>query len=281
VVYIAAEAGASIARRFVAWRDRNLGDAREGRTPLAIVTRGANLLDAMDAEALIAALRDIEKDFGMPPALVVFDTLSRSIPGGDENRAEDMTKVIEMADRIRGEFGAATLAVHHSGKDSQRGARGHSSLFAAADAVISVTDKVATIEKSRDGVSGERFPFELDVIDLGVDQDGDPVTTCVVRHTIDTPARRPLPKLSPGASTALRALREVVEERGELMPATSTIPKGAHVVTIECWRARFKLRYGQDEGGRSKVSMAFTRARQHLAGVNAIGVSDPYVWVLR
>src|SRR5262245_12630489 len=42
-VYVAAEAGASIVRRFVAWRDSNLSESREGRIPMAVVTRGANL----------------------------------------------------------------------------------------------------------------------------------------------------------------------------------------------------------------------------------------------
>lgn len=89
VVYVAAEAGASILRRFCAWRDKHLSEAREGRIPLAVITRGSNLLDAAAVEALLAELRAIAVEIGLPLGLVVFDTLSRSMPGGDENRSED------------------------------------------------------------------------------------------------------------------------------------------------------------------------------------------------
>src|SRR5688500_34403 len=82
VVYIAAEAGASILRRVSAWRDVHISESREERIPLVILTKGANLLDDIDAAALIAELKDIVTDARMPLSVVVFDTLSRSIPGG-------------------------------------------------------------------------------------------------------------------------------------------------------------------------------------------------------
>jgi len=42
-------------------------------------------------------------------------------------------------DRLRDEFGANVCLIHHVGKDAGRGARGHSSLFAAVDTAIEVT----------------------------------------------------------------------------------------------------------------------------------------------
>jgi len=283
VVYVAAEAGTSILRRFFAWREHRVGETREDRIPLAIITRGANLLNMIDVEALLSELRAIAKETGLPLALVIFDTLSRSIPGGDENKSEDMTRVIEAADAIRDELGAATAIVHHSGKDSAKGARGHSSLFAAADTVISVIDKAATVEKSRDGMQGERFPFALEVVELGQDDDGDPVTTCIVEHLEDTPARRPAPKLTGVAKIALQALQEAISDHGEAKPGTSTIPAGVRAVTLDQWRERFRLRYGSDtesgdRRGSSAVRTAFHRAREQLAKAEAVGVSDPFVW---
>lgn len=285
VVYVAAEAGASILRRFFAWREHRMGEAREGRTPMAIITRGCNLLNAVEVEALLLELRAIATEVGMPVALVIFDTLSRSIPGGDENRSEDMTRVIAAADAIRDELAATCLIVHHSGKDGSRGARGHSSLFGASDTVISVIERVATVEKSRDGTQGDQFPFALDVVDLGTDSDGDAVTTCIVRHLDDAPAprRRPSQTLSGVARVALHALTEAITEHGKTMPGTSTIPAGVRAVTLDRWRAQFKLRYGTDPAGDERdqgaVKMAFRRAREQLA--KSVGVSDPYVWLTR
>ena len=82
-----------------------------------------------------------------------------------------MTALVGVADQIRDELGAATAFVHHTGKDKTKGARGHSSLFAAADLDIEVSDGCATVENVRDGIPGERFPFRLEVIELGTDED--------------------------------------------------------------------------------------------------------------
>lgn len=283
MVYVAAEAGAGVNPRLFAWADRHLSEAREGRIPLAIVTRGANLLNAVEVEGLKLELRAIEAEAGMPIGAVVFDTFSRSTPGGDENSAEHMTCAIGVSDQIRDEFGASVIFVHHSGKDITKGARGHSSLFAAADTVISVIERVATVEKSRDGTTGDQFPFDLQVVELGQDSDGDPITTCVVHH-IDAGRRnrKPVRELSGVARVAFQALQEAVSEHGETMPGTSTIPAGVRATTIARWRAQFRLRYGTDEERTGEaIKKAFMRAREQLAKAESVGVSDPYVWVTR
>jgi hypothetical protein len=275
----------SILRRFYAWREHRLGEEREGRIPLAVITKSINLLNSIEVKALLHELRAIAAEVGFPVALVIFDTLSRSIPGGDENRSEDMTRVIAAADAIRDELAATTLIVHHSGKDSTRGARGHSSLFAAADTVIAVVERVATIERVRDGTAGELFAFDLEVVDLGTDADGDRVTTCVVRP-IDSPPTRPRAlQLSGVAKVALQALQEAASNHGKAMPESSTIPRGVRAVEIARWRAQFKLRYGSDNDGDERdhdtVKKAFRRAREQLAQAGAVAVSDPFAWVTR
>lgn len=281
VVYIAAEAGDSILRRFIAWRDENLGEAREGRIPLAIVTRGANLLNPPEVDELIAVLREIATDAGTPLRVVVFDTLSRSIPGGDENSPQDMTRIVQCADRIRDELKASTVFVHHSGKDSAKGARGHSALFAAADTVISVADGMAIVEKSRDGESGKSYGFKLRVVDLGADYDGDPRTTCIIEATDAAPASKRTRPLTGAAQVALRALREAMQNHGQNLPATSTIPVGARGVEIDRWRAQFRVRYGSDGDSKgSAVRMAFLRGKDTLLKVGAVAISDPFVWLV-
>ena len=58
VVYVAAEAGASILRRFVAWRQERLGES-SGNVPLAIITRGPNLLIPAQMEMLCLQLKEL------------------------------------------------------------------------------------------------------------------------------------------------------------------------------------------------------------------------------
>lgn len=257
------------------------------KTPLSIVTRGADLLNRSDVEALMLELKEIAKEAAMPIGLVVFDTYSRSTPGGKED-AEDTSAAIGVADRLRDELGAATAFVHHSGKNTAKGARGHSSLFAAADTVICVEGTVgevvsgcvATVEKVRDGTTGEQIPFRLDVVNLGQDDDGESVTTCVVVPTATGTQRPKTLKLSGVAKVALQALQEAISEHGRVMPETSTIPGGERAAKIEDWRARFVLRYGSDgEREGATVRQAFRRAKDSLFKVRAVGISDPYCWV--
>lgn len=276
VVYVAAEAGASILKRFVGWRDNRMTES-DGRVPLAIVTRGPNLLSQVEVEKLCDLLDALQKEAKLTLGLVVFDTLSRSIPGGDENSAEDMTLAVNAADYIRHRFKAATAYVHHSGKDVAKGARGHSAVFAAADLVLSIADHAATVEKVRDGVSGERFPFALEPVEIGQDADGDPVMTCLLNAS-DSVAPSSVKRRQPSgrAAIALQALREAVEASGEVMAGSSTIPAGVKAVTLNTWRTRFDLRYGADET--TPARQAFYRSRESLLGSGHIGISDPWAW---
>lgn len=276
VVYVASEAGASILRRFVAWRQQTLGEAWEGRTPFVIITRGPNLLHEGDVGELIAELRNICEEFGLPLGVVVFDTLSRSAPGADENSSQDMTRIIFAADRIRDELSAATLFVHHSGKDVSKGGRGHSSLLAACDTVICVSDRVATLEKSRDGVSGETFPFDLDVVNLGTDQDGDPITTCVVKPTTASSSKICKEPTGRNQQVVWRTVQDILSESGQIMPETSAIPKGVRAATFEavCSRAVPKFPGVPAWRARDRISQALVS----LQAARLVGVHGDYIW---
>lgn len=275
VVYVASEAGSSILKRFIGWRDQRVSGI--ARLPLAVLTRGPNLLEDLEVVRLAEQLAGLQDEAKLPLALTVFDTLSRSIPGGDENSAQDMTMAVRASDVLRDRFGSATGYVHHSGKDPDKGARGHSALFAASDLVLRVMDGCATVDKVRDGVAGERFWFSLEPIELGSDADGDAVMTCLLNHTeagTEGPRRTAPPK---GRSAlGLQALKEAIEAHGEVMAGSSTIPKGVKAVTLSQWRERFELRYGTD--GTTPARQAFYRAREALLASRFIGISDPYVW---
>jgi RecA-family ATPase len=142
VFYIAAEGNKGIGKRITGLRQRQ---ALQGaRVPLYPVVQPISLLDAAAITDLIAEIRDTveEYDDGAPPALVVFDTLSWSMPGGDENSTKDINTVYAAAGRIRDAFGCCVLIIHHKGKDSSKGARGSSAIFNSADTVLRVTSSV-------------------------------------------------------------------------------------------------------------------------------------------
>ena len=189
VLYLAAEGGNGIANRIVGLRS-NLA---EGVTvKLALRRAGLDLLNPdADVQRLISLVREIEIAHG-PVVLIVIDTLSRVLAGGDENGPADMTAFVKNVDTVRLATGAHVMIVHHTGKDAARGARGHSSLRAATDTEIEISvddagNRSASVTKQRDHAGGENFYFGLDKVHLGFDQDGDEVSTCILAEA-DQPA---------------------------------------------------------------------------------------------
>ena len=277
VVYIASEAGSSILRRFIAWREHRLSEGAD-RVPLAILTRGPNLLASVEVEKLTEQLTALQQESALTLGLVVFDTLSRSMHGGDENKAEDMTMAVNAADVIRDRFSAATVYVHHSGKDPAKGARGHSALFAAADLVIGIDNHVATVEKVRDGVTGEQFPFSLEPIELGLDVDGDPVMTCLL-NAADAPARRPERAEPKGKNqlVVIGPLRALIAEAGQSLPGTSAIPQGVRAVSIQELIRRATPKFAGQPEWRAKQRI--TEAVMGLQASGFVGVHNDWIWL--
>ena len=195
VLYLAAEGGNGIANRIVALR----GEYGVCDVPLALRRAGLDLLkNAADTANVVALAREVSKrgDIG----LIVIDTLSRVIAGGDENAATDMTAFIRNVDMIRQQTGAHIMVVHHTGKDAAKGARGHSSLRAATDTEIEISldeagNRFANTTKQRDHTGGESWCFKLKPIQLGQDADGDLVSTCVVESIL--PQEQPKDALPP------------------------------------------------------------------------------------
>jgi hypothetical protein len=174
VVYAALEGEAGFKLRAQAW------EAHQGRTlpgGLNMVLQPFKLTDPRDISDLAAVV---------PAGAVVFiDTLNRAAPTADENSSKDMGEILEGAKRLQRLIGGLVVLVHHTGKNTAAGLRGHSSLFAALDCAVEVSRdddrREWSVAKSKDGVDGDAHPFRLQVEALGIDEHGDPVTSCTVR----------------------------------------------------------------------------------------------------
>jgi hypothetical protein len=144
-----------------------------------------------DPTWLISAIQREQDKLGLPVVLVAVDTVNRALAGGDENSNEGMGALVKGAEAIKSAFpGVGVLLVHHTGKDSDRGGRGHSSFVGSIGAELTVTvddkTKIRTVRvtKQRDGSSDGTFAFGLQVVDLGEDEDGDAITSCVVMPAV-------------------------------------------------------------------------------------------------
>lgn len=187
VLYIAAEGRGGWANRVEAFcRHHNLDPVERTMIPFGFVLEPVNLgrNGAIDAAAIIKATDKWSQKVGTAIDLLVIDTMARATPGANENDAGDMGAFVGNMDIIRRNTGASPLVVHHSGKNSALGARGHSSLRAAVDVEIEVertsTGRRLKLRKNRDGTDSDNISFELKVIEIGTGPEGKPITSCVV-----------------------------------------------------------------------------------------------------
>ncbi|MFO0687498.1 MAG: AAA family ATPase [Myxococcota bacterium] len=229
VVYIAAEGAAGLRNRITAARKRlALGSAET--VEFYLVPDVVRLVEGSDdVDRLVSTVRGAFPNGRAD--LFILDTLSRSIAGRDENSSQDMTEAIAQADRLRVEFGAAVLILHHSGKDESRGARGHSSLRAALDTELEVRKLdgtyTLTLTKSREHETGRVWHHRLEPVELGTDADGDPITSCIVRPVTDADdlefvAKPRLNAHEERTLTALRALLDVAMGTGLTAPDSAS-----------------------------------------------------------
>lgn len=230
VLYLAAEGGRGIANRIAALREHT------GAQDVALALRRGGL-DLLKSEADLQAVYDFAAEvhgrYPDRPLVIVIDTLSRVMAGGDENGPADMTQFIKNVDMIREKTGAHICIVHHSGKDAARGARGHSSLRAATDTEIEIEEpaedsnaRMARDTKQRDYTSHKEFAFALQVVELGEDQDGDDVTSCVVIEADAGEVKRAKKKPSKNQRLILECFDMLLAEgRGRPNPGGDLMPE--------------------------------------------------------
>ena len=163
------------------------------------------------AEEPFNLLKDAKKMARSVPkgSIIVIDTLNRAAPAAEENTSKDMGLIIAAAKLMESLTKGLVILVAHEGKDSSRGIRGHSSLFAALDANLTCRKEadgtyVWSIEKAKDGRDGDSYGYELQVFDVGIDKDGDKVTSCAIEPRPDK-IRRKLTKVEAEAYKAWMA----------------------------------------------------------------------------
>lgn len=277
IVYCALEGGDGFRRRIEAFR-REHSDAKDA--PFHLMATPLDLI--RDHKALIEAIR-AQLPPGVTLAAVAIDTLNRSLVGS-ENKPEDMAAYVQAADTIRDAFDCVVPIIHHCGHDADR-PRGHSSLLGAADVQISVKsddagDIVATVDFAKDSQSGLQILSRLQAVDVGKDEDGDEMTSCVVVPVGEMAIRKGSQetlRLTNAAKNALRALHMAIDELGEDRASTH-IPAGVRAVTVKQWRDHaFRAGISTSEKPHAQ-SVAFNRGSEALLAANKIGIWEPYVW---
>jgi len=288
VLYIAGEGFGGLGARIMSTKiNHNTKDGAE----IFVIRHQLNLRSsADDFNILMESIDDLIQRTGIDLRLIQIDTLARSFGGGNENDSSDMGAWIHNCGRMQRKLDCALMAMHHSGKDILRGARGHSSLLGAVDTQIELQklqmdepkDGVAgrgviTLSKSKDGQDNLKFGFEMIHIDIGGSLNLGKSISLAVREdqsmidkvhkkTITPPSRVGVGKVQ---SLAMAALHKALKDHGEMRIVDG---KRNKCVNFEHWEEACLAK--------SLNKRQFKDSKTSLQERKKIEIFEPWVWIL-
>lgn len=300
-VYVGAEDPEGCRLRLKAWRQKFRRTSAP--MPFSFLGKAVNLLDESDVDDFRAALIDRRaelEDEGRRMGLVVLDTLSRCIPGADENSSIEMSRAFATLDELSQELDCFILVLAHFGKSgADKGIRGWSGMDSNSVATITVerdevdTDlRTITFAKVKNGRDGHQVCFRLENVDTGlVDDDGDPMTSCVCafenpRDAGAKPRRRK--SLSDHEEIVFTAIKYLTDNGPHQQPprdAEGTKPWHRAVrrsdVAERAYRSGLAVDKADAKSGTSTTERSrLQRAIEGLVASKSIRVDGDLMWVL-
>jgi len=188
VTYLCLESRDAIGLRIQAWEMAN--------TPCPTNFKQIHEDFDFSEEENIHELANAIKHSQMDNGLIAIDTFNASIAGLDENSSKDMGKVLQNLRLLANLTNSAVKIVHHSGKDSTQGMRGHSSLHGALDTIIEVRSASYPswhLVKNKDGESNISFKFKISQVELGLDVNRDSITSCHIEESVNPAVKNRVP----------------------------------------------------------------------------------------
>lgn len=195
-----------------------------GRVPVAW-RRMSNLGTPEGIEAarrIIAAAREGFERRGMELGLIGVDSLASTLGLENENDAAEVTAALKRLEDLAVEFNVSVIGVHHAGLNGQ--VRGSSAFRASCDVMFRVqredprvggasSYREIAVILNRYGEEDWASNFRLERVVLGIDEDGDEITSCVVAPAGESPAA-----MSRDAIYAALFAPEVIGWEGDTLP---------------------------------------------------------------
>ena len=240
-------------------------------------SRSIITFDAMGLNQVVAEIRELEAHTGQHVALIVIDTLARHLEG-DENSTKDMSAFIRRLNGLCNEFpGSTSMVVHHSGKNAEKSddPRGAGALKAACEFVVQCDSGLLTYRKVKDGELPEPDLFKLVQVEVGTDEDGEPITSCIVEYGVQAAHHRNATnakKFSAAEQEAIKAL--ITASSGPLKEEDGGGMWGAR---IGDWRDSFKAlkRLKDPDISDNTLKVAVARVVKSLLAKGAIREDGP------
>ena len=310
VIYQAGESAAGVRRRrFPAYRRKY--DCGAEPLPVVLLERPVDFYNSDEqVDAFIDECLHWKRTFREPLELIVIDTFNKATPGANENDGKDMGVVLERCDRVRRATGAHVMLVHHLNAGGTK-ARGHTSLFANVDNVVTVRRcpdakdadgrqvREWVLSKQKDGEDGVTGKFVLPSIVIGKDADGDDITSCTVAPPVAGAGATLEPDdpngiiISQTHAVLLRAIYDAVKSEGMLASADLGLSRGAMAIDRKMLWQRVREVYSDDpedikadetpemaaERRANNLRQQVRRSSEYLYQRGVIGKNDPWIWL--
>ena len=244
VIYQAGESATGVRRkRLPAYRKHH--DCAREDVPFVLLQNPVDFYNSDEqVEEFIAECQHWKKRLSVPLELIVIDTFNKATPGANENDGKDMGMVLARCERVRKATGAHVMLVHHLNAGGTK-ARGHTSLFGNVENVVTVRKVIDSkdkegrqlrewiVSKQKDGEDGVSGKFVLPSVEIGRDEDGDAVTSCIVAapERYETQPDDPSGVALGGFNAfLLRAIYDGVKEKGVLAPLHCGLSRGHQAI---------------------------------------------------
>lgn len=192
VIYFALEGQGAIRKRVKAWikdQEKQGRKFTEDQLQIYVVEQALNLADDTSkqdtVDKLVLAQAFFQRKGWGQIGMVVFDTLTKAMPGKDQNSVEDTSSVFATVDMMR-EVGlsCAVFFIHHNSKNN--GApRGSGNIMAEPDTVLMVNKGEQIVEDgdykdtyklhvhmARAIDDGQEYTFAATSVDIGTNSQG-------------------------------------------------------------------------------------------------------------
>jgi len=290
VLYIAGEGHGGIGARIAAIKQHhNTPDSAQ----VYVVRSQINLRSSVDDFTnLILAIDELVQELGVDLRMIVIDTLARAFGGGNENSSDDMGAFIQATGKIQNRYKCSLMLLHHAGKDTTKGLRGHSSLLGAVDTQMEImrfpetTKGLILMSKQKDGEDGQRYGFEaitvdIDRSDLGLENGSSLVIEASeVGDMKDSDTENKPEKSKPvGAKQKIaeKSLIVAIKTFGSIMDT----PEGRkNTISLDQWKAEFTAMIGSDVSAKD-LATYWGRAKDHVIKSGFGTIRNNSVWANR
>jgi hypothetical protein len=290
VLYIAGEGHGGIGARIAAIKQHhNTPDEAQ----VYVVRSQINLRSSVDDFTnLILAIDELVQELGVDLRMIVIDTLARAFGGGNENSSDDMGAFIQATGKIQNRYKCSLMLLHHAGKDTTKGLRGHSSLLGAVDTQMEImrfpetTKGLILMSKQKDGEDGQRYGFEaitvdIDRSDLGLENGSSLVIEASEVGDMKTSDAENKPEkgkpVGAKQKIAEKSLIVAIKTFGSIMDT----PEGRkNTISLDQWKAEFTAMIGSDVSAKD-LATYWLRAKDHVIKSGFGTIRNSSVWANR